>query len=158
LGPFICNSREAGKEVDLILQRLKLKKSLIWRYDPLDFICKRRKKNNMAPYIHHRIPEIEKYANQLQWVENTLEDRGNTEVAVEKTLLDLENQLDENSFLQVQPQEGTMSTPPIMQTPLNEEKNPNRGREEGSSSRTQAFNVQYERGQSKRPRLNPVLE
>lgn len=65
----------------------------------------------MAPYIHHRIPEIEKYANQLQWVENTLEDRDNTEVAVENTLLYLENQLDENSFLQVPPQEGTMSTP-----------------------------------------------
>jgi len=38
LGPFICNSREVGKEADLILQRLKLKQSFIWRYDPLDFI------------------------------------------------------------------------------------------------------------------------
>ena len=57
----------------------------------------------MAPYIHHCIPEIEKYANQLQWLENTLEDRDNTEVAVENTLLDLENQIDENSFLQIRP-------------------------------------------------------
>jgi len=40
----------------------------------------------MAPYIHHRILEIEKYANQLQLVENTLEDRDNTEGA---TLIDL---------------------------------------------------------------------
>ena len=55
----------------------------------------------MAAYIHHRIPEIEKYANQLQWVENTLEDRDSTEVPVENTLIDLEKQLDEGSFLQV---------------------------------------------------------
>ena len=44
----------------------------------------------MAPYIHHRIPKIKKYANQLQWVENTLEGRDNTEVLVENTLLDME--------------------------------------------------------------------
>ena len=57
----------------------------------------------MAPYIHHCILEIEKYANQLQWVENTLEDRDNTKVVVENSLLDLENQLYENAFLQVPP-------------------------------------------------------
>ena len=55
----------------------------------------------MAPYIHHQIPEIEKYANQLEWVENTLVDRDSTEVAVENTLIDLEKQFDEGSFLQV---------------------------------------------------------
>jgi len=65
----------------------------------------------MAPYIHHHIPEIKKYAIQLQWLENTLEDRDNTEVAVENTLLNLEKKLDEISFLQLPPQEGTMSTP-----------------------------------------------
>lgn len=112
----------------------------------------------MAPYIYHRIPEIQKYAIQLQWLENTLEGRDNTEVVVENKLLNLEMKLDENSFLQLQPQEGTMSTPPIMKTPLNKEKNPKRGRDEGSSSRTHAFNVQYGRGQRKRPRLNLMLE
>lgn len=55
----------------------------------------------MAPYIHHRILEIENYANQLQWVEKTLEDKDSTEVVVENTLIDLEKQLDEGSFLQV---------------------------------------------------------
>ena len=55
----------------------------------------------MPPYIHHRILEIEKYANQLEWVENTLEDRDSTKVAVENALIDLEKQLDEGSFLQV---------------------------------------------------------
>lgn len=34
LGPFNCNSREAGKEADEILQRLKLKQSFMWTYDP----------------------------------------------------------------------------------------------------------------------------
>jgi len=42
LGPFICNSREAGKEADEILQRLKLKQSFMWTYDPHSFICNRR--------------------------------------------------------------------------------------------------------------------
>lgn len=41
---------------------------------------------------------------------------------------------------------------------MNEEKNPKRGREEGSISGTHAFNVQYERGKRKRPRLNPMSE
>jgi len=101
LGPFICNSREARKEENLILQRLNLKQSFIWRYDHLDFSCNRRQKNKMAPYIHHRIPKIEKYVNQLEWRENTLEDKDSTEVVVENTLIDPEKQLDEGSFLQV---------------------------------------------------------
>lgn len=67
----------------------------------MDFIYKIRQKNNMAPYMHHRIPKIEKYANQLQWVKNTLEDRNNIEFVVENTLIDLEKQLDEDSFLHV---------------------------------------------------------
>jgi len=49
----------------------------------------------MTPYIHHRIPEIEKYANQLEWVENTLVDRHSIEVVVENALTDLEKRLDE---------------------------------------------------------------
>lgn len=65
----------------------------MWRYDPLDFICNRRHKNKMAPYIHHRIPEIEKYANKLEWVENILVDRDSTEVVVENVLIDLEKNL-----------------------------------------------------------------
>lgn len=35
LGPFICNSREVGKEADEILQTLSLKKNFIWNYDPI---------------------------------------------------------------------------------------------------------------------------
>ena len=74
----------------------------MWRYDPYDFICNRRNKNKMASYIHHWIPKIEKYVNQLEWVENTLVDRDSTEVAVENAPIDLEKRLDEGSFLQVQ--------------------------------------------------------
>ena len=87
--------------------------------------------------------EIERYANQSEWLENTLIDRDNTKVDVENTLFDLEKQLDESSFLQVPEQEGTMSTPLVFLT-QNEEKNPKRNREEGFSSGMDTSNVQYE--------------
>jgi hypothetical protein len=51
-----------------------------------------------------------------------------------------------------------MSTPPIMQTPQNEEKIPKGNREGASTSGMDTSNVQYETSQSKRPRLNPVSE
>lgn len=101
LGPFICNNREARKEADEILQRLRLKKNFIWTYDPHRFICNRRQKNNLSPYIHHRIPEIEQYANQSEWVEGTLIDQDSTQVEVDNVWVDLERRLDEDSFVQV---------------------------------------------------------
>ena len=101
LGPFICNSREAGKEVDLILQRMKFQRSFVWRYDPLEFITKKRKKVKLGPFIHHPIPKIEVYENQTKWEENTLVDIENTRVDVENSLIYLEKQLDQSSFLQV---------------------------------------------------------
>lgn len=55
----------------------------------------------MVPYIHHRIPKIEKYENQLEWVDNALVDRDSTEVAVENALIDIDKNLDEGPFLQV---------------------------------------------------------
>ena len=101
LGPFICNNREAGKEVDDILQRFRLKESLKWTYDPHNFICNRRQKNKLSPYIHHRIPEIEHYANQFEWVENTLVDQDSTENVINNVLIDLDRIIDEDSFVQV---------------------------------------------------------
>ena len=56
LGPFICNFREAGKEADLILQRMKFQRIFVWRYDPLEFITKNKVK--LGPFIHHPIPKI----------------------------------------------------------------------------------------------------
>ena len=64
LGPFICNSRKEGKEADLILQRMKFQRSFVWRYDPLEFITKKRQKVKLGTFIHHPILEIEAYANQ----------------------------------------------------------------------------------------------
>lgn len=73
----------------------------MWRHDPQGFMTRLRKKAKLGPYIHHPIPEIEAYANQSEWLENTLIDRDSTKVDIENTLIDLERQLDENSFLQV---------------------------------------------------------
>ena len=74
LGPFVCNSRDAGKEAERILEEyLRLQKSFYWvPYDPSSFICDRRMKNKLSPYIHHKIPEIEQYANMDEWIEGTL--------------------------------------------------------------------------------------
>jgi len=80
------------------------------------------------------MPDIEKYANQSKWVENTLIDEENTLQDVENTIIDLEKQSGQSSFLQVPELEEPMNIPPIIQTPVNEEKNPKRNREEASSS------------------------
>lgn len=98
LGPFICNSREGGQQVDAILQSMKFQKSFVWRYDPLEFIPKKRKKVKLAPFIHHPIPEIEAYANQSEWVEGTLIDQDSTKINIENALIDLEKWHDEGSF------------------------------------------------------------
>lgn len=67
LCPFVCNNREAGKEAEEILEKMKLNKSFSWRYDPHSFICDRRMKDKLSPYFHHKIPKIEKYANMDEW-------------------------------------------------------------------------------------------
>ena len=67
----------------------------------MEFITKKRQKVKIGPLIHHPILEIEAYANQIEWVEGTLVDQDSTRVDVENALIDLEKQLDDNSFLQV---------------------------------------------------------
>lgn len=57
----------------------------------------------------------------------------NTIVDVEKTLVDLEKQFDQSSFLQVLQLGEPMNVHPVLQTPVNEDKNPKRNRVEGSS-------------------------
>jgi len=71
---------------------MKFQISFFWRYDPLEFITKKRQKVKLGPFIHHPILEIEAYANQTEWVDGTLADHDNTRV-------DIEMQLDDNSFL-----------------------------------------------------------
>jgi len=65
LGPFIINKRESWEDADKILgEVLKLKKSFWWvPYDPNGFISERKVKNQLSDYTHHRIPEVEQYAN-----------------------------------------------------------------------------------------------
>lgn len=99
LGLFICNKKKVGKEAEETLERLRLKKSFIWPYDPHSFICDRRKKHKLFPYIHHRIPEIEQYENQNEWVEGTLIEEDSTQVEVENVLKDLERRLDLDPFV-----------------------------------------------------------
>ena len=114
----------------------------MWTYDPQGFMKKLRQKVELGPYIHHPIPEIERYANQSKWLENNLIDRDSTKVDVENTLIDLERKLDESSFLQMlEQQESTMSTPLIMQTPQNDERNPKRNIERDSTSGMDTSNM-----------------
>lgn len=69
---------------------MNFQRSFVWKYDPLEFITKKRRKVKLGPFIHHRIPKIEAHANQTEWVEDTLVDQDNTIVDVENALINLE--------------------------------------------------------------------
>lgn len=99
----MCNTREAWKEAEFFLEeQLKLQKRFGWKpYDPNSFICDRRMKNRLSQYIHHRILEIEKYANMDEWREGTLVEHDSEQVNFEKVLRDIEKTLDLDSFRQV---------------------------------------------------------
>jgi len=71
IGPFICNNRATGEEVDKLLKEIQFSLSFTWSYDPLGVISKLRVENKSTTYIHTSKPEIEKYKNQLEWTENT---------------------------------------------------------------------------------------
>ena len=104
LGPFIFNkSEEAWKEADIILRdKIKLKLSFHWSsYDPEHFISFRRFKNKLTRYVHHKIPEIEQYANQQEWVEGRLVEDLTEDEKIEKAIKDLENTFDLDSFGQI---------------------------------------------------------
>jgi len=74
LGPYVIISRDAWEDAEKILEyHFRLKKSFEWvSYDPCSFISDRRVRNRLSVYVHHRIPKIEQYANQEEWVEGTL--------------------------------------------------------------------------------------
>ena len=103
LGTFVCNTREIWREAERILEdHLKLQKSFGWiPYDPNSFTCDRRMKNRLSPYIHHRIPKIEQFANMDEWKEGTLVERNSEQVNIENFMRDLEKKLDLDSFGQV---------------------------------------------------------
>ena len=58
-------------------------------------------KNKSSPYFHHRIPEIEQYANQDEWVEGTLIEELTEQEKMEQAMKNLEKTLDLDSFGQV---------------------------------------------------------
>jgi len=58
-------------------------------------------KNKLSPYFHHRIPEIEQYANMDEWREGTLVEMDSDQVNVHNLMKDLEKRLDLDSFEQV---------------------------------------------------------
>lgn len=72
--PFICNTRLEREEVDMILKEMKFNLSFTLSYDPWGIISKLRVENKTTPYIHTSRPEIEKYVNRSEWVENTLQE------------------------------------------------------------------------------------
>jgi len=96
LGPFIFNKREeAWEEANKILKSFKLQTSFLWSpYDPNHFISLRRVKYRLASYDHLRIPHIEKYANQLEWKEGTLEEAGSKEEITQKATKNIEKLAD----------------------------------------------------------------
>ena len=80
-------------------EQLKLKRSFWWvPYDPNGFICDRKVKNRLSAYNHCRIPEIEQYANQDEWVEGTLIEEITEEEKMEQAMKNLEKTLDLDSF------------------------------------------------------------
>lgn len=113
VGPFVCNTRDAWKKAKRILEdHLKLQKSFGWvPYDPNNFICDRRMKNRLSPYIHHRILEIEQFTNIDEWVEGTLVEKDSEQVNIENFMRDLEKNIDLDIFGQVQrPGSGPSTT------------------------------------------------
>ena len=55
---------------------------------------RKRIKYRLASYEHCRIPDIEKYANQDDWLEGTLVEELTEEEKMEQTMKDLEKTLD----------------------------------------------------------------
>ena len=103
LGPFIYNKREeAWEEDDKMLNSLRLQTSWPWvPYDPNHFISLRRVKYKLHSYDHPRLPLIEKYANQSEWKEGTLEEANTKEELAQKEIRNLEKMADLEYYAQV---------------------------------------------------------
>ena len=71
----------------------------MWQYDPHGVINKLRLNFKLGPFIHHPRPDIERFSNQSEWLENTLLDMDSIVVDVENTLIDVEKHIDTSSFL-----------------------------------------------------------
>ena len=137
LGPFVINKKEGWQYAENILSELKLKRSFWWvPYDPNGFICDRKVKNRLSAYNYCRIPEIEQYANEDEWVEGTLIEELTKEERMEQAMKNLETTLDLDSFGQVSfnfPQQTKVGTSTIAtsQQPAQESITPAAGTSKG---------------------------
>lgn len=97
------NKKEGWQDADQILSvKIKLKRSFWWvPYDPCGFINARKIKYRLLAYDHCKIPEIEQYANQDDWVDGTLVEEFTEEEKMEQTMKIFEKTLDLDSFRQV---------------------------------------------------------
>jgi hypothetical protein len=56
------------------LREMKFPTSFAWHYDPHGIISDMRLRNKTGQYTHEPRPEIKKFANQVEWELDTLED------------------------------------------------------------------------------------
>lgn len=100
LGPFVMNKKEGWQDVDQILGgELKLKRIFCWvPYDPDGFISARKVKYRLTSYEHCKIPQIEQFANQDEWVQGTLVEEFTQEEIMVQNVKHLEKTLDLDSF------------------------------------------------------------
>ena len=71
---FICNTRSAGVEANAMLNKMGFQPSFTWSYDPHGIISALRVELKATSYTHTSKEEIEKYTNQDEWVEGTLQE------------------------------------------------------------------------------------
>jgi hypothetical protein len=55
-----------------MMKEMKLFTSFPWNYDPCEIISEMRVKNKNILYVHEPKPKIEKFANQMVWMPDTL--------------------------------------------------------------------------------------
>ena len=128
IGSFICNIRGTREEVDRMLNEMKFFMSFTWHYDPCEIISEMRVKNKNVSYAHESKPKIEKFANQIVWVPDTL--------------MDVEQQVE------VEPQVPSTSVPPTTTRQVPKEKRP---RQESSPPVTEVSSEEFQM-HTKRPK------
>ena len=74
IGAFICNTRSTIVEAGQMLNKIGFQPSFTWSYYPHGIISSLRVELKTTSYTHTSREEIEKYMNQDQWVEGTLQD------------------------------------------------------------------------------------
>ena len=70
----IVNNRDALKEIVRKFSEFKFQERFYWNYDPQGILSNIRVKCKLTPFFHVSRLEIEKYANQMEWIETTLID------------------------------------------------------------------------------------